>query len=238
MGKEEVEKMDLVNKLAKIRTIAEVASKSKSGFNYKYSDINEILAKVTSGMKKYNVSLVPNVTPGTTSVSKLEIVNTKVSKKGDVYDQKSTEMLVTADMTFTWVNNDNKDDRIEVPWVIVGAQSDPSQAFGSGLTYCTRYFLTNYFQMAQTLESDVDAYRSSQREAAKEADAETAREIVSEIDTKIKDFIAENQGKAQEIKEFASKYAKNGNYFSIKSPELAAKMLTDFKQKYEHEEEN
>ena len=44
--------MNLIQKLAKIRSIADVAVKDKRGYNYSYADITQILATVKSGMKK------------------------------------------------------------------------------------------------------------------------------------------------------------------------------------------
>ena len=140
-------------------------------------------------------------------------------------------MLATADMVFRWVNDDNPEEFIDVPWFVTGAQGDPSQAFGSGLTYCTRYFLTSYFQIAQA-DSDVDAYRSKQKVAAESEDRAIAEEITAEFDGIIKQFLADNQDKADEVKKFVSKYAKNANYLAIKEPALAAKLLEDFNTKY------
>ena len=225
------EQLNLVQKLAKIRSIADVVSKDKRGYNYSYADITQILAKITAGMKKYGVSLIPQVVPGTTEVVQNVVTNTKVDKTGKAYDNTVTEMLVKADMIFKWVNDDNPDDTIEVPWFITGSQSDPSQAFGSALTYCTRYFLTNYFQIAQA-DSDVDAYRSKQKEAEASEGKAIAEEIIANFDTVVKTFLADNPSKADDVKRFISRYAKNGNYFAIKEPNLAGKLMQDFKNTY------
>lgn len=150
-------KLNLVQKLAKIRAISDVVSKEKRGYNYSYADITTILANITAGMKKYGVSLIPSIVPGTSEVVQNVVVNTKFDKTGKAYDNTVTEMLVKADMVFKWVNDEDPNDTIEVPWFVTGSQTDPSQALGSGLTYCTRYFLCNYFQIAQS-DSDVDTY--------------------------------------------------------------------------------
>ena len=225
------EQLNLVQKLAKIRSIADVVSKDKRGYNYSYADITQILAKITAGMKKYGVSLIPQVVPGTTDVVQNVVTNTKFDKTGKAYDNTVTEMLIKADMIFKWVNDDNPDDTIEVPWFMTGSQSDPSQAFGSGLTYCTRYFLTNYFQIAQA-DSDVDAYRSKQKEAEASEGKAIAEEIIANFDTVVKTFLADNPAKADDVKKFISRYAKNGNYFAIKEPNLAGKLMADFKNTY------
>ena len=225
------EQMNLVQKLAKIRAISDVVSKEKRGYNYTYADITTILAKITAGMKKYGVSLIPQIVPGTSHVEQNVVTNTKFDKTGKAYDNTTTEMLVTADMVFRWINDENPDEFIEVPWFVTGSQSDPSQAFGPGLTYCTRYFLCNYFQIAQS-DSDVDAYRSKQKEAEESEDKAIAEEIIAQFDEKLKTFLADNPNKADEVKKFISKYAKNANYFAIKVPSLASKLLSEFQNKY------
>lgn len=228
------EQLNLVQKLAKIRAISDVVSKEKRGYNYTYADITTILAKITAGMKKYGVSLIPSVVPGTAEVSQNVVTNTKFDKTGKAYDSTATEMLVKAEMVFKWVNDENPEEFIEVPWFVTGSQTDPSQAFGSGLTYCTRYFLCNYFQIAQS-DSDVDTYRSKQKAAEESEEKAIAEEIINGFDTLVKRFLADNTDKVDEVKKFISKYAKNANYLAIKEPMLASKLLADFKAKYKVE---
>lgn len=228
------EKLNLIQKLAKIRSISDVAQKNKKGFNYSYADITGILANVTAGMKKYGVSLIPSIVPGTSEISQNIIVNTKFDKTGREYNQTNTEMLYRADMIFRWVNDEDLSDCIEVPWFVTGSQSDPSQAMGGGLTYTTRYFLTSFFQIAQP-ETDVDTYRSKQKAAEESEGKAIAEEIINGFDTLVKQFLADNPDKVEEVKKFISKYAKNANYLAIKEPMLASKLLADFKAKYKVE---
>ena len=228
------EQLNLVQKLAKIRAISDVVSKEKRGYNYTYADITTILANITAGMKKYGVSLIPSVVPGTAEVSQNVVTNTKFDKTGKAYDSTATEMLVKAEMVFKWVNDENPEEFIEVPWFVTGSQTDPSQAFGSGLTYCTRYFLCNYFQIAQS-DSDVDTYRSKQKAAEESEEKAIAEEIINGFDALVKRFLADNSDKVDEVKKFISKYAKNANYLAIKEPMLASKLLADFKAKYKVE---
>lgn len=223
--------MNLYQKLAKIRALSDVAQKSKKGYGYTYADITNILANVTAGMKKYGVSLIPSIVPGTSQVSQNVVVNTKMDKTGKSYENKTTEMLFTAEMVFKWVNDDNPEEFIEVPWYITGAQSDPSQALGSGMSYCTRYFLCSYFQIAQT-DSDVDEYRSKQKEAEVAEGKAVAEEIIANFDTLLKTYLADHADMKDKVVKFISKFAKNGNYFAIKEPNLAAKLLEDFNKNF------
>lgn len=227
-----MEKLNLVQKLAKIRAMADAVSKDKQGYGYKYADLPPILAMVTAGMNKYGVSLIPLLTPGATTVEQVVTVNTKVDKATkQTFDQKSTEVLVRSEMVFRWIDDDNPSDSIDVPWVIIGSQSDPSQAFGSGLTYCTRYFLTTYFNIA-IVDSDVDGYRSQQKAAAEAEDKQIAEALITEFDSKLRQYLADHPEKKAELEMFVANYAKKGNYLAIKDPALAAKLSTDFDANY------
>lgn len=229
------EKLNLYQKLAKIRGIADVVVKSKKGFNYTYADVTDILARVKAGMVKYGISLIPLITPGTVSVAQQVTVNTKINKAGQTYDQTTTEYLVSGDMIFRWVE-DETGEALDIPWTVVGAQADPSQAFGSGLTYCTRYFLTDYFQIPQ-VDSDVDAYRSKQKAAAEAEERAISASIIDEFDTTVRTYLADNPDKAEDVKAFISRYAKKGDYLSIKDPALAKKLVEDFAKAYLNKDE-
>ena len=219
--------LNLYQKLAKIRALSDVVKKEKSGYGYKYADITTILANITAGMKKQGVSLIPGIVPGTISVTPNVITNTKFDKQGNSRTTTTTEMLVKAEMTFTWVNDEHPEERIVVPWVVTGSQSDPSQALGAGLTYCTRYFLTNYFEIAQS-ENDVDTYRSKQKAAEVSEDKQIAESIIAKFDELLKTYLSDHDDKKEELSKFVKRFVKDGNYFKIKEPSLAAKLLKDF----------
>ena len=227
----EEKKMNLVQKLAKIRDISDVVKKNKKGYNYTYADVTVILANVTAGMKKYGVSLIPSIVPGTASISQNVISNTKTSKTGEVFDSKTTEMIFSAEMIYRWVNDDDATDFIEVPWFTTGSMSDPSQAMGAAMTYNMRTFLTSFFQIAQS-DNDVDAYRSKQKEAEDSVNRAVVAGIIGEIDRFVKGIVSEHADKREEMIEFISKYVKGANYIAIKDLETATQLLEDLKKKY------
>lgn len=231
MPEQEKVSLNIYQKLAKIRALSDVAKKNKKGFNYTYTDVTEILANVTAGMKKYGISLIPCIVPKTANVSQVVSVNTKTDKQGNSRDVTSTEALFTADMVFKWINDDNPEEYIEVPWFVTGSMSDCAQAMGSGLTYTLRQFLTSYFQIAQS-DLDVDAYRSKQKAAEAAEDKAIAEEIIARFDVLVKQFLADNQDKSEEVKKFITRFVKSANYFTIKEPALAAKLLEDFQNTF------
>ena len=223
--------MNIYQKLAKIRKQVEVMKRDAKGFNYTYTTEESILAKVTVQMDKLHLSLIPSIVPESTVVIPYSVTETKTTSKGDVYDKNVNEILVQSDMVWTWVNNDNPDERIEVPWAMVGQQSDASQAFGSGLTYSSRYFLLKYFNIA-TSDADPDAFRKKQKAAEAEEQKLIASEITATIDTYLKDHVYKKPEDRDAALEIVSKYIKSGNYLEIKDPILARSLLAALQEKF------
>lgn len=223
--------LNIYQRLAKIRKQVEVIQRNKSGYGYKYVSEDEILAKISGFMHKYDLSLIPSVIHSSASVEPYSTKKTKSTNKGEIYEENVNEVLVSADMIFTWVNNEKPEERIEVPWILVGHQSDGSQSFGSGLSYAMRYFLLKFFNIA-TPDDDPDKWRSKQKAAGIAEDKMIAEEIIKNVDETIKTFLAENSDKTEDVKKFVAKYVKGGNYFAITESVLAAKLLSDFKETF------
>lgn len=232
MSEETQEKMNLYQKLAKIRKGTEVIQKNKAGYGYKYTSIEEILSYVTAGMNKYGVSLVPRInTESSMSVDPYTYTKIKTTKSGERYEEPITEFLAKATVVYSWIDNDDPSVTIDIPWFITGSQTDPSQALGSALTYGLRYFLIQYFQIA-TPEDDPDEWRSKQREAEAAEDKAVSQKLIQEFDTAIRTYLADNPAKAEDVKKFVSKFVKSGDYKKIVEPTLAAKLLEDFKNTF------
>lgn len=219
--------LNIYQKLAKIRKQVEVIQRNKKGYGYTYVSEDEILAKISGFMDKYSLSLIPSVVHSSAVVSPYNTKKTKSTGKGDIYEENVNEVLVSADMIFTWVNNDNPEERVDVPWILVGHQSDGSQSFGSGLSYAMRYFLLKFFNIA-TPDDDPDKWRSKQKAAGAAEDKMIAEEIIKSFDETVKGFLADNPTKSEDVKKFVGKYVKGGNYFAITESVLASKLLSDF----------
>ncbi len=231
----EQQNLNIYQKLAKIRKQVEVIQRNKKGYGYTYVSEDEILAKISGFMDKYALSLIPSVVHNSSIVSPYSTKKTKSTNKGEIYEENVNEVLVSADMVFTWVNNENPEERVDVPWILVGHQSDGSQSFGSGLSYAMRYFLLKFFNIA-TPDDDPDKWRSKQRAAGAAEDKMIAEEIISSFDTLVKDYLASNPDKAEEVKKFVAKYVKGGNYFAITESVLASKLIADFKETFKIKE--
>ena len=236
-----IEQMSIYQKLAGIRKMVEVIRKNKSGYNYKYVSEDEILARVTAGMDKYHVLLYPGIVPNTAVITPYNYTKIKYAKNGDKMEESINEVLVNADMTFTWVNLDNPSDQLVVPWVIVGQQGDARQAVGSGLSYLHRYFMLKFFQIA-TPDDDPDNWRSKKMEAAEAEERQIVNGLVEEIDGMVSNYLSaitdEEQLKDARTKLTAvvKKYVKDekgkpsGNYRLITNVKAATDLMDAVKK--------
>lgn len=224
-------KLNLYQKLAKIRKQLEVIQKDSSGYGYKYVSEAEILSKLSVWLNKYNLLLIPKIVPSSSHFEMWDMEQTSKKAK-DGSTEKKCEVIVGGDMVFTWVNTENPIEQLEVPWFFTGQQADASQAFGSGLTYCTRYFLLKFFNIA-TIEDDPDSWRSKQKNAEKEESVLIAKEITQKVDDIAKKYVTDSadveKAKA-DVLTLSKKYVKGGNYTKIEEPAIASKLLEEIKK--------
>lgn len=162
-------KKNLKQKLQEIKSVVAIMQKNKDGHGYKYVDEESLLLVINDEMMKKELRLIPNIIPGTL---KTDVINYQNSK-----GQPKTDVLVQADMEFIWEDISSGETE-KVTWALVGQQADASQSLGSGLTYCNRYFLLKYFNVATT-QDDPDKIRS-------EIAAEEERKKITPIQTNIK----------------------------------------------------
>lgn len=222
------ETLNIYQKLARIRKICAVLRKDKQGYGYTYASPEEVHAKVTAGMEKYHISLIPSLCDDT-ELRVREYKDVKKDKKGEMFYKDSAEYIIKGKMIYRWVNDDNPEEYIDVPWGIYGAQADPSQAFGSGLTYCERYFMLAYFQMT-TVDDDPDSWRSKQ-----------AKAMMEQIVGQIRDWVELRLGSHPEdrdaiiavIKKYAKENGKpSGNYNAIRDEQSAEKCLAELNETF------
>lgn len=228
------ERLTLHQKILKIADMAGVLQKSKDGYSYKYVPEEDIQAKVTAGLQKYGVMLYNSIVPGTMKVTPYQY---------EKYDQRLkglkpvNEIIVSGEMTYTWVDVDNPEDYKETTWGFVGQMEDAAQAMGAGLTYANRYYLMKQLQLATT-ESDPDNYRSKQKKAEAYEEDMARKEAEEELNKNVQEVVAaglvliNNYGvtKAQVMKTVASANDGNGNPSSIKDIVTCKKVLDLFEQ--------
>ena len=145
--------MNIYEKLIEIRKEVPYLQKEKSGFNYKYVEGSIILAKIKDKMNELKLLLIPEVLSYNQEFRTYEKINKKTSQSETVINHS-----IYCTMNFVWVDSENPEQRLQVPFVCVGTQDDISKAFGSALTYSERYFLMKFFNIA-TDEDDPDKFQ-------------------------------------------------------------------------------
>lgn len=234
--KDDVLELNLYQRLAKVRDIADVVQKNKSGYGYRYVSEDEILAKVKAGMSRYRVSIYPKIMTD-------EFLNEPRNYEKSKYDKASGQMITTKEVewvvngvvVYTILNDDKPEERFEVAWPICGTQSDMSQAFGSAMTYANRYFYLKFFNIA-TSEDDPDEWKRKKMEAADAEDEAAARATVQKIDEMCRSNI--NDANRDEVKNLIKKFAKDGtaNYKKIKKLDEANALYAELKNYFEKTE--
>lgn len=220
----EEKNLNIFQKLLAIQNMAGVLAKNKAGYNFKYASEDEVLAKITAGMQQYNLALIPSIVQGTFTVTPIQYM--KYDKKANK-EIPVNENIVSADMIYTWVNCDNPNEQVEVPWTMTGQMSDSSQAFGGALTYCNRYFLLKSFQIA-TVDDDPDNYRSKQKEAAEYEKSEAIKDKKNETLELMKQKINEGFEK-NKLFDFYKGITGNKNPNAINDVEVLEKGLSALK---------
>ena len=123
--------------------------KDQKGYGYLYVSGNQILRNIKHLMDDLGLLLIPSVDYDTLRWEKHQYITSK--------GNEAMDFIVQAKMTYTWVNADNPEEKIEVPWICIGQQVDDiSKAMGTAMTYNERYFLLKFFGLP-TDQDDADA---------------------------------------------------------------------------------
>ena len=147
-------KLNIHQKLVEVKkSITGFSKDSKAGSGnytgYEYVSGSQVLRAIKGKMDELGVLLIPEVDYET---MKWEKHNYK-TKNG----AEKTDFIITMKMNYTWINAENPQDKITVPWVCIGQQTDDiAKAVGTAMTYNERYFLLKFLGLP-TDEDDADA---------------------------------------------------------------------------------
>lgn len=131
--------LNLFQKLVEIRKNIPVIHKDAKGYNnnYQYVTGSQLLIAIKDTMNHYGVLLFPKI------ITRDHTTRQYKSYKG----KELTEYTVFGEMSYTWMNADNPEETLEIPFAYAGSQDDMARAFGSALTYAERYFLIKFFNI-------------------------------------------------------------------------------------------
>ena len=147
------DKLNLHQKLVEVRKSIHGFNKDKKSgsgkFGYEYVSGSQVLRAIKGKMDELGILLIPEIDYDT---MKWEKHNYKTKNGSD-----KTDFIITMKMNYTWVNAESPDDKITIPWVCIGQQTDDiAKAVGTAMTYNERYFLLKFLGLP-TDEDDADA---------------------------------------------------------------------------------
>lgn len=137
-------KLNLFEKLVEVRKSTPYIKKdSQNTFHkFNYASSSAVLATLRTAMDELGVLLVPEI-------PSFEI-------KDHQTRQGKHEYFTVLTMQFTWINAENPDDKITIPWMGQGLD-DSEKGLGKALTYSEKFFLLKFFNIA-TDDYDADAF--------------------------------------------------------------------------------
>ena len=134
--------LNLYQKLIEIRKQVTFLKKDTAGYNFEYTAGSSVIGALRTKMDELGVLLIPELS--------------NIRREGNI---------IWMDVNYTWVDADSPADKFTIPWFAIGQQKDPSQSFGSALTYAERYFLLKFF-VIPTDKDDPDAQSPSDGQKA------------------------------------------------------------------------
>lgn len=143
-----MENLNIQQKIVEIKKSITGFNKDTKGFGFDYVSGSQILRAIKHKMDELGVILIPRIDYNTLHWEKHEYK----TKKGE----EKLDFIVTMKMTYTWVNAEDPNDKIEIDWVCIGQQTDDiAKAVGTAMTYNERYFLLKFLGLP-TDEDDAD----------------------------------------------------------------------------------
>lgn len=135
--------MNVHQKLIEVRKVVTYLQKEKEGSQYRYVASSQVLHAVRDKMDEVGLLLVPRVTGHKVTESSIEY---KDKQTGDV-NKRTTTYFTELDLTMTWVNAENPDEKIECTWYAQGVDIAGEKGVGKALTYGEKTFLLKQFNI-------------------------------------------------------------------------------------------
>lgn len=192
------DKLNLKQKLVEIRkSIGYLQKTEKGNQGAYYVDPAVLLAKIREGMDHHGILLSSSIVSQTITQYNAPTKN----------NANNIGFIAEGQTVYTWIDADS-DETLVCSWYSTGSHlSDPSMAFGGGLTYSERYFLLKFFQVP-TSKDDPESLtaKAGLIECINEEQIANIDSLITETETDIKAFY-----KHFNIKSITEIYASNYN---------------------------
>lgn len=158
--------MNIYQKLIEVRKVVPYLKKESQGHQYNFTGSSQVLGAVRLKMDELGLLLIPRIISHT--LHEKTALNTK---------EHLTELV----MEFTWVNADNPEEKVSIPWYGQGLDTG-EKGVGKALTYAEKYFLLKQFNIA-TDKDDPDAFQAKMEDQAQVAARKVPSKLIGEIKT-------------------------------------------------------
>jgi len=158
-----MEKLNLFQKIVKLKEQTKGFNKDTKSFGYSYVSGSQILDKITPIMNELGLLFLPKE-----AIHRNWIERTYVTKKNET----KVDFVVDGKLTYCWINADEPSQMWEIPFEYYGSQDDISKAFGSALTYSERYLLLKSLGLS-TDEDDPDSRDTRDNQKSKSVQTKT-----------------------------------------------------------------
>lgn len=146
--------MNIYQKLIAVRKSVPYIQKADSGAQYNYTGSSRVLAAVRDKLDELGLLLIPAVTNHNLLLSEIEFKN----ESGNA-TKRTTTYFTELEMTMTWVNAENPEEKIECGWYAQGVDIAGEKGVGKALTYGEKYFMLKFFNIP-TDKDDPDAFQA------------------------------------------------------------------------------
>ncbi|HZG23318.1 MAG TPA: ERF family protein [Chitinophagaceae bacterium] len=145
--------MNIYQKLVEVRKAVPYLKKDNRGEQYSYTSSSQVVAAIREKMDEFGLLLVPNIIDKNVRTETVEFKD----KNGNV-NKKTTTYFTELTMEFKWINAENPEETMVVPFYAQGVDRAGEKGVGKALTYAEKYYLLKQFNIP-TDEADPDAFQ-------------------------------------------------------------------------------
>lgn len=145
--------MNIYQKLIEVRKEVPYLQKADKGYQFNYTGSSRVLGSLKMKMDELGLLLIPKVLDKRVYMETIEYPDPKTN-----LPKKTTTYFTELDMEYTWVNAENPEEQITVPWYGQGIDTAGEKGVGKALTYAEKYFMLKFFNIA-TDKDDPDAFQ-------------------------------------------------------------------------------
>lgn len=147
--------MNIYQKLIEVRKSVPYLQKENKGYQFNYVSSSQVLAGLKSKMDEMGLLLIPSVK------NKFVTIDTYDKEDNRGNTKRTVDYFTELELTYTWVNTDNPEEKIECQWYGQGVDTAGEKGVGKALTYAEKYFMLKFFNIP-TDKDDPDSFQGKQ----------------------------------------------------------------------------